>query len=769
MMNFIKSSFLSAFFLCIVANLHAQTTPSGAGTLANPYRITVVGNLVWMAQQSAASTAGKYYVQVNNIDANSVSNFTPIGSTSTALAFQGNYDGQNYTISNLRITRSTGSFLAMFGFLHNATVKNVKVNGATFNVATPDSWSLMAVIAGQTNSSTISNCHVTGVNFVRGTLAVGGIVGQNHLTTIENCSVAGTINGTTYVGGIAGSNTGTIRNCFSTANVNGTSNVGGIAGNMTQATAKILNCYNTGRIAGTSYVGGVLGFSNTTTQEIKNSYSVGQISGSSNTGAFAGTSSVTQANCFYNNTVTGAATNIGTAVGKNTADLQKAGTFLEATWDFVCETTNGVEDIWKIRSDLNNGYPVLAWQTELISDNCNQWEGNNSTAWEVASNWSLNKVPADGDNIIISATAIRNLHLDQTRKAFEILFQGANMSVALGNNMLTVTQIRNADANNHIITNGNGVLYKTIAANLSFTFPVANGSYTPVTITNRNSAADVFGVRMGVGVLKGGTGGEAMAGNYINRTWNIYKNNANTGNGVNLAFNWNASDVKGLFTTPALYHYGSTANGIAWEKQTGIPTFTSTSMTYAGYKGTFSPFAVVDATVTLPVAWGSITAVKEQNHALIKWTTHTEENTAFYLVQHSTNGSDWTTVGKVVAAGNINVTKSYQYLHAQPSKGTNYYRLLQQDADNRQEYSKVVTLQWNAENENILVYPNPATGGKLQVSVAQAGTLQVFNNTGILVKQVTVKAGVNAVDVSMLPKGVYRLKAWETSASLLIK
>jgi hypothetical protein len=48
-------------------------------------------------------------------------------------------------------------------------------------------------------------------------------------------------------------------------------------------------------------------------------------------------------------------------IGKTTAEMQTADTFLEMGWDFVDETENGTEDIWWI--DEGNDYPHLWWET----------------------------------------------------------------------------------------------------------------------------------------------------------------------------------------------------------------------------------------------------------------------------------------------------------------------------------------------------------------------------------------------------------------------
>ena len=86
--------------------------------------------------------------------------WTPIGQTG-ATEFKGIFDGQNHTISNLKIDSSaqTGEHYSsgLFGWAESAvTIQNVKVDGATVigdhNVA---------VIVGYTYSGKVSNCHVS--------------------------------------------------------------------------------------------------------------------------------------------------------------------------------------------------------------------------------------------------------------------------------------------------------------------------------------------------------------------------------------------------------------------------------------------------------------------------------------------------------------------------------------------------------------------------------------------------------------------------------
>jgi len=63
--------------------------------------------------------------------------------------------------------------------------------------------------------------------------------------------------------------------------------------------------------------------------------------------------------CFWDTQTSGQATGASGA-GKTTAQMQAAGTFLGAGWDFVGETANGTEDIWWILEGKD--YPHLWWE-----------------------------------------------------------------------------------------------------------------------------------------------------------------------------------------------------------------------------------------------------------------------------------------------------------------------------------------------------------------------------------------------------------------------
>ncbi|HYM93033.1 MAG TPA: T9SS type A sorting domain-containing protein, partial [Chitinophagaceae bacterium] len=164
-------------------------------------------------------------------------------------------------------------------------------------------------------------------------------------------------------------------------------------------------------------------------------------------------------------------------------------------------------------------------------------------------------------------------------------------------------------------------------------------------------------------------------------------------------------------------------------------------------------------TSTLPVTWLSFTATKQNSSVTLNWSTATEQNTMDYEVQHSINGSDWSNIGVVTAAGNSNTTRQYGFVDQNPVIGSNYYRLLQLDADGRINYSKVIVFNFQAAGYQLKIYPNPVLNGVVTVNLKQAYKLEVYNNIGAKMMEREFSAGEHLFNVSLLSKGTYFMKA----------
>ena len=221
------------------------------------------------------------------------------------------------------------------------------------------------------NYGSVTRCYSTGA--VSGSSSVGGLVGYNY-GTISNCYSTGFVEGTGYyVGGLVADNEGRITNCYSTGSVTGSSYVGGLVG---YNRATITNCYSTDIVSGDDVVGGLVGM-NDSQGTIANCYSVGTVNGNYAVGGglvgwnpvycdYSGCWQGTISQSFWDIQTSGISYSAG-GTGKTTASMETQSTFADVGWDFVGETVNGPNDVWRMCVD-GMEYPLLSWQFALKGD-----------------------------------------------------------------------------------------------------------------------------------------------------------------------------------------------------------------------------------------------------------------------------------------------------------------------------------------------------------------------------------------------------------------
>lgn len=134
--------------------------------------------------------------------------------------------------------------------------------------------------------------------------------------------------------------------------------------------------------------------------------------------------------------------------------------------------------------------------------------------------------------------------------------------------------------------------------------------------------------------------------------------------------------------------------------------------------------------VPLPVEWLSIEALVQNNKIAINWSTSSEKNNNFFVVEKSYDAQKWFSIGSIDGSGNSNQIKEYSFIDESLRKGLVYYRLVQVDYDGLSEHSDIVyVLVEEAEitSENNL-YPNPNYGTfSINIPAEQIQYLEIYN------------------------------------------
>ena len=236
-------------------------------------------------------------------------------------------------------------------------------------------------------------------HIVSGLQSTEGLVScLSSVGTVKNLTVIGTVSGSSHVGGIAATSSGTVENCLFDGTVTTSSSsasAGGIVGRASKGN-RIVNCVNTGDIKNTctSYsstlnIGGIVGYTYGT---VENCYSTGNVSARTDRdtnkgiGGIAGQvyASAVLRNCYVTGAVTGPKAGISPVVnlvasgatvencyylhaagiGASTAGaLQKTAEEMR-TPEFAAEMGMHLDS-----GNSNGGFPVLPWQGGTPVDN----------------------------------------------------------------------------------------------------------------------------------------------------------------------------------------------------------------------------------------------------------------------------------------------------------------------------------------------------------------------------------------------------------------
>ena len=141
----------------------------------------------------------------------------------------------------------------------------------------------------------------------------------------------------------------------------------------------------------------------------------------------------------------------------------------------------------------------------------------------------------------------------------------------------------------------------------------------------------------------------------------------------------------------------------------------------------------VGANFSLPAELSRFDAQAINKQAYVTWATNSETDNAYFAVEHSTNGQDFTELGQVTGSGTTREQRQYFFWHKNPESGLNYYRLRQVDGNDRSVFSIIRTLNFNSGSA-FRVFPSPASDF-LQIKwerkdVVEEGVWGIFDPIG---------------------------------------
>ncbi|MFH0866448.1 MAG: T9SS type A sorting domain-containing protein [Bacteroidota bacterium] len=168
----------------------------------------------------------------------------------------------------------------------------------------------------------------------------------------------------------------------------------------------------------------------------------------------------------------------------------------------------------------------------------------------------------------------------------------------------------------------------------------------------------------------------------------------------------------------------------------------------------------------LPVELLSFTAIADNDHVDLKWSTVSETNNDYFTIERSKTSTDFEKLFDIDGAGNSNSLLTYNTIDEEPLPGLSYYRLKQTDFDGAFSYSEIrpvffgddsgdgIFNTWVDDNKNLNILF--MSEGEVDITVS------VFDTEGRLISEVNKKCdkGLNTLklDATKLAGGIYLLK-----------
>jgi hypothetical protein len=370
-------------------------------------------------------------------------------------------------------------------------------------------------------------------------------------------------------------------------------------------------------------------------------------------------------------------------------------------------------------------------------------------------------------------------------------FAIANGDVLLGNyDMITATAatLNNYQPDRFVVTNGTGHLVHNNYTG-AFTYPVGiqEGDYTPASVNN--TVANTLHVMVQdyttSASVEFGTDG-------MNRTWNIYADNATANSLINLQHNIATNNATYNNALSFVTRYSATAPNTTGQTSLSQSNWQSNNPGAGSSSGTLTTGAAI-ATASerslsyttlataastpeayfsksshedspLPLVLTDFSGKAVNCSALLRWTTAEESGMSHFDLQKSIDGNSFEQLASIAVKGS---NSQYVYTDKDATVAENYYRLQIVSLDGKETYSNVLFLNIDCyPSQDIIVYPNPFHDNVTVQGINTGNELCITDITGRTMVTVIADNTSQHIDMNSFPDGVYLLSIKHNNATV---
>lgn len=166
----------------------------------------------------------------------------------------------------------------------------------------------------------------------------------------------------------------------------------------------------------------------------------------------------------------------------------------------------------------------------------------------------------------------------------------------------------------------------------------------------------------------------------------------------------------------------------------------------------------------LPVNYLFFSATRTNKlNVKLEWQTTSEMNNSGFSIERNPGNNQWISVAFIPSqalSGSTNNYQSYTHNDTNSYTGNTQYRIRQIDLDGKSKTSEIKLVKGIDKNETILIYPNPAVNGSVNVlftDLNEKKKVILTDMSGKLLKEWNNSFG-NQLLINQLQKGTYLLK-----------
>ena len=194
-------------------------------------------------------------------------------------------------------------------------------------------------------------------------------------------------------------------------------------------------------------------------------------------------------------------------------------------------------------------------------------------------------------------------------------------------------------------------------------------------------------------------------------------------------------------------------------------TFTITNAGYYYFTFNDSTLAYsISTPAQLPIQFVDFALAQLKGEVSLSWSTTGSINTTRYIIERSCNGEKFSSLGQVNSL-KLSSDGKYNFVDNQPFSGKTFYRIVNVDAAGKETYSKVLMIDLNIKEHNLILYPNPATMHTQLLYNSDATenvAIQIVDLIGhsVIAERWSVVKGNNSIllNLSKLTVGFYFIK-----------